>query len=173
MSPLTIYSPQGLPKLPTGPQGPAGAPGVPGPAGPQGPAGTPAPTRLTWQAFGDNSGDGANSSNTTFSTVKSPVITVPSAGWFRLHAEANAFPDTNGASFDIALMTDATAVRLRRATANSGWFTAVSILVVAQIAAGTKIMIGYRPTTAGRTITFVNSGNVIPLLEVIETSAPS
>lgn len=41
MSPLTIYTAEGLPKLPPGPPGPAGPPG---PSGPQGPTGPAAPT---------------------------------------------------------------------------------------------------------------------------------
>ena len=149
---------------------------IEGVAGPQGAPGTPAPVRRYWQVFGDGAGDGTNST-TTFSTSKSPVFTVPATGWYRISAEINAFPDANGSTFEVSLMADATPLRTRRATGNSGWYTPMSILIAAQIGAGAKLAIGYRSIVAGRTVTLVNSGGVVPgvapLLEVSETSAPS
>ena len=49
----------------------------------------------------------------------------------------------------------------------------MSIRPSVQLTAGQKVSIGYRPTTAGRSVSLVNSGGVVPMLTVEEASAPS
>jgi hypothetical protein len=42
-----------------------------------------------------------------------------------------------------------------------------------QLTAGQKVAIGFRPVTAGRTVTLVNSNANVPMLTVEESAAPS
>lgn len=231
MSPLTVYTTAGLPKIPTGPvgppgpqgepgtpggpQGPPGPGGPPGPAGqqgppgpegqpgqtgqpgqagqqgpqgqpgqqgsqgpkgdtgPQGPAGTPAPTRRWWNLVGDNSGDGTGTSNSVFSTAKSPVFTAPATGWYRAMVMYDVVPDANGMTMALAIMADATAVRVLNATGQSSWSMLISMRHSLLLNAGQKVAIGYRPVVAGRTATLVNSGGLVPSLTMDEIDAPS
>jgi len=182
VSPLTIYTTEGLPKVPQGPQGvqgvpgPQGTPGVPGATGsvgPQGPPGTPAPVRRYWRLFGDNSGDSANPSNTVFSTVKSPVFTAPAAGWYKLIANFGVYAANNATPAAVALMVDANVGQMFYCALDSGLQDLISITIPLQLGAGQKVTIGHRPTGTGRATSLVNSNTVVPMLLVEEVGAPS
>ena len=151
-----------------GPPGPAGPAGPTGPAGPQGAAGSAAAVKRYWHLLGDNSGDNASTSNTIWSTVKSPVFTAPTTGWYRVRISCNIFPDTNGTTMAYAVMVDTTVARMLYATANSAAFTPATIALDMQLNTGQKVAIGYRPVLAGRTVTLVNSNTIVPLVTVDE-----
>jgi hypothetical protein len=184
MSPLTIYSHEGLPKIPQGPQGEQGDPGVQGPQGvqgetgsqgPQGVPGTPAPIRRYWRLFGDNTGDSANASNTVWSTVKSPVFTAPAAGWYKVIANFGLYAANNATQAALALMVDANVGQMFYSLVDSGAGAQdlMAITIPLQLAAGQKVTIGHRPTMTGRATTLVNSNTVVPMLLVEEVGAPS
>jgi hypothetical protein len=101
------------------------------------------------------------------------VFTAPAAGWYRVQATFDVSAGTNGTTVTIAVMVDTTAVRQLNATVDSGQFQPVSLRPSAQLTAGQKISIGYRPTAAGRQVSLVNSNGVVPMLTVEETTAPS
>jgi hypothetical protein len=179
----TVPGPQGDrgPEGPPGPSGARGLPGDPGPqgpqgipgqAGPQGPQGLPAPVRRHWHLAGDNSGDSTNSSNTVWSTVKSPVFTAPTTGWYRVDTTAGVFVGANAVVVAVALMIDANVGRMYYATGTNAYFMPVAITDTLLLSQDQKLTLGYRPTVATKVVTLQNSNTVVPLLIVQEVDAP-
>ena len=73
-----------------------------------------------------------------------------------------------------AVMIDTTVARMLYSTAQSGAFVPASMGYDVQVNAGQKIAIGYRPVTAGRTVTLANSNTIVPMVTVDEAvGAPS
>lgn len=91
-----------------------------------------------------------------------------------MRVSCDIFPDANGTTMAFAVMVDTTVARMLYATANSGAFTSVAIALDVLLTAGQKVAIGYRPVTAGRSVTLANSNTIVPLVTVDEASgAPS
>jgi hypothetical protein len=183
---------------PQGPQGPAGSKGdtgavgsqgVTGPAGPGLAAGgavgqhlvkTATPDYQTgwvtpyrnWRLYGDNSGDSSNSNNVTWSTVKSPVFTAPSNGWYRVNATFGIFVAVAGVVAAVALMIDANVGRMFYFTGAASYFQPVALNDVFQLTTGQKVTIGYRPIVNAKVVTLQNSATVVPLILVSEQDAP-
>ena len=171
--------PQGEPGEP-GPQGEKGdkgdpgTPGATGPKGDKGDPGTPGTAKRYWHLLGDNSGDNASTSNSIWSTIKSPVFTAPSSGWFRVRISCNLFPDANGTTMAFAVMVDTSVARMLYSTANANAFVLATIALDVSLNTGQKVAIGYRPVVAGRSVTLVNSNTIVPLVTVDEApGAPS
>lgn len=187
----TVPGPQGVPG-PAGSKGDTGSQGITGPAGVPGPglaAGgaigqhlvkTAAPDYQTgwqtpyrnWRLYGDNSGDSSNTNNVTWSTVKSPVFTAPSNGWYRISANFGVFVTQAGVVAAVALMIDANVGRMFYFTGALNYFQPVTLNDVFQLTSGQKITIGYRPTVSAKTVTLQNSGTIVPMLLVNEQDAP-
>lgn len=181
-----------------GPQGTQGAPGAVGATGVQGAQGPAGPglaaggavgsflvktgaadyqtgwqaLRRWWLMAGDNSGDSANTSNTVFSTVKSPVFTCPTAGWYRVMATFSLLCGTTAMPLAGAVMIDAAVSRMLYTTPPANGYAAFSLNPAMQLTVGQKVTIGYRPTSSGKSMSLVNSNSIVPLLLVEEMTAP-
>lgn len=170
-------------------QGPQGLQGIPGNPGPGVPSGGSVgqvlvktgaadyqtgwePRRRNWLLNGDNSGDSANTSSTAWSTVKSPVFTAPADGWYRFAATFNVFVGANAVVMALSLMIETTAVRLRYFTGTAAYFQPIALNGIYQMLAGQKLMIGYRPTVAGKSVSLVNSNTQVPVIIVDEVDSP-
>jgi hypothetical protein len=125
--------------------------------------------RRYWRLFGDNTGDNSNSSNTVFSTIKSPVFTAPADGWYKVLAN---FTITGGTQAALALMVNANVGQMFYAAAIADG-NLMSITIPLQLTSGQKVTIGYRPTAANKPVTLLNSNTVVPFLLVEEVGAPS
>jgi len=173
VSPLTIYNSEGLPKHSAGPPGPPGNQGPMGPIGPTGPTGPAAPVRRYWRLFGDNSGDNTNTSNTIWSTVKSPVFTAPATGWYKVIANFGVYAGSNAVQMALAVMVDANVGQMFYTYGDQNEHQPIAITIPLQLTTNQKVTIGYRPAVSGKPMTLVNSNTIVPLLLIEEIGAPS
>lgn len=187
---------------PQGPQGTTGASGATGATGATGAQGVPGPgiaaggtlnqqlvkasatdydtkwqaVKRNWYLVGDNSGDSSfTTSATTYATAKSPQLTVPTTGWYRIRIGGDLLLGGGaGSQSQAAIMADAVAARaLRVEAASDAEYHLFSVQHVMQLNAGQKVAVGYRPTTLGYTCALVNSGGIVPNITVEEVDAPS
>lgn len=185
-----IRGPQGIPGAASTVAGPKGDAGATGPPGPGLAAGGAVNQRLIktgaadyqtgwearkryWRLFGDNSGDSANTSNTVWSTVKSPVFTILTTGWHKITANFGALVGAAGVQGSYAVMIDANVGQMFYFTGAASYHVPVNITAVLSLTVGQTVRIGYRPVVAGKSVTLVNSGTVVPFLLVEEMDAPS
>jgi hypothetical protein len=98
------------------------------------------------------------------------VFTAPASGWYKVAATFSV--TTAAAQAALALMIDANVGRMLYFTGAAGAYQPVALNELFQLTAGQKITIGYRPASAAKAVTMINSGTVVPLLLVEEAAAP-